>query len=150
MDEAEDGVMCDEALEAVISRVQKMCLRKPDSKRRKELQSSVETAMDETGYEGDAAVDDVMDLVLSIWDEQRGHTKTPEEFEMEQLRQAQRAMDRIAKGMGVVATTSAEVDDEEWEPHDAMAGDVCRQEWGRVLDVIEMLHDRLDSAAVVT
>lgn len=131
--------LCDIHVQNVI----KLALTKCRNEESPDVWNIVEYAMDELHYDGDEAVDDIVDIVLSIRQQTAKRTMTTEEKELTKLREAEKAMDRVAKQ---AASLPLGDDSEDWNPKKPKPN----KDWLNILDRIDLLNKRLEDAATTS
>ena len=92
----------------------------------------IEEAMDLLQYEGDACLDDIAISILQHLNARNGKNY---DVEKEQLKEAQRHMNILAKG---TCFTHPEFDEENWNP----SPPTINNDWLKTLDVLDALHFR--------
>lgn len=92
----------------------------------------IEEAMDLLQYEGDACLDDI---AVSIHQHLDAKKHKDYDVEKEQLKEAQRHMNILAKGTNF---THPEFDEENWNP----SPPAINNDWLKTLDVLDALHFR--------
>lgn len=131
--------LCDIHVQEVIQ----LALTKCKNEKQPDLWQMVEYAMDELQYDGDEAVDDIVDIVLSIRQQTAKRTMTTEEKEYTKLREAEKAMDRVAK---IAKSLPLGEDNDDWNPEKP----TLNTDWLAILDRIDLLHRRLEDATATT
>ena len=97
-----------------------------------DLLDIIEEAMDLLQYEGDACLDDIAISILQHLNARNGKNY---DVEKEQLKEAQRHMNILAKG---TCFTHPEFDEENWNP----SPPAINNDWLKTLDVLDALHFR--------
>lgn len=97
-----------------------------------DLLDIIEEAMDLLQYEGDACLDDIAISILQHLNARNGKNY---DVEKEQLKEAQRHMNILAKG---TCFTHPEFDEENWNP----SPPTINNDWLKTLDVLDALHFR--------
>lgn len=128
--------LCDIDVQQVIQ----LALSKCKNNKHPDLWKIIEDAMDELDYEGDEAIDDIIDIVLSIRQQTAKKTMTVEEKEFAKLREAEKLMDRVAKTAQSLPISEGTDD---WNPPKPKPN----TDWLAILDKIDMLTERLANAS---
>jgi hypothetical protein len=100
----------------------------------------IEEAMDMLGYDGDACLDDIADTIKEQLETKKQLKNDASHMEQEQLKEAERIMNIMARGAGVCQTTFVE---DNWNPSPPSVN----MEWLKTLDVIDALHAKLENFA---
>ncbi len=131
--------LCDADVQGIIQ----LALTKCKYDKNPDLWKIVECAMDELDYHGDEAVDDIVDIVLSIREQTTKKTMTIEEKELKELRKAEKTMDRVAKKALSLPLVE---DSDDWNPTQPKPN----ADWFAILDRIDILNKRLEDAHATT
>lgn len=100
----------------------------------------IEEAMDMLGYNGDACLDDIADTITEKLETKKRLKNDVSHIEQEQLKEAERTMNAMAKGvLGTSQTTQSSFVEENWNPSPPSVN----KEWLKTLDVIDALHSKL-------
>lgn len=118
----------DKAVKAVTILATKLYMKRKSC----DMLDIIEEAMDLLQYEGDACLDDI---AISILQHLNVRNSNNYDVEKEQLKEAQRHMNILAKG---ACFTHPEFDEENWNP----SPPAINNDWLKTLDVLDALHFR--------
>jgi hypothetical protein len=96
----------------------------------------IEEAMDMLGYNGDVCLDDIADTIREKLETKKRLKNDVSYREKEELQEAERTMNAMAKGVSAFKTRFVE---ENWNPSPPSVNN----EWLKTLDVIDALHSKL-------